>query len=769
MSSLRTKPLVAATSFVAITVSVAMSGGAPTSASVENGNRRIDIQFSNPGDQDVGGIAVTDDGTVIVAGATDDDFAGAVVGGADDDALLYATNESGEIEWAVVEDGDDESIGNEDEYFNDVIVHSNGYIYAVGQINGDGGTNGQAAINRYWPSGEFIDQVVWDDPGDTTWDEAQSLVEGPDHKIYVVGYSGGDLPDGHTVLGDHDAFVAVINPDLSDIAALETIYWVGDAGDDRAYSIDVDGAGNLYIAGRSDDTDFDGSLNTGGVWDWYVAKIDNDGDLVDDGEIEWFQFGGLDVAEGEDGDDRAWDVEFSAELDVLYVGGYLGNSPRLGGAPEDLSQQGFVTYLHPDDGTFVYASSVGLCGCNDSEVKTVVIDHDGHAITSFSLDGDDAYNQTAFGPHGEGIDSGVIHTDGGSFWNDYLVSSGDDEIMNSIIDDSGNLWLVGETSGDFAASRGGDDDIFLSLYRVRDPRRTSRSNNNSASWSVLSGTDRFDSSIVASRTSAEGGSVILVNGRNQVDLLLASMLDSSRTESLDGRVLFVEAGATQVPESLRIEWERLAPSAVTVIGGPDSVSDEFLAALANGSVPTTRVQASQVVARILDSSVAGTSLVLVGDDEPTNALQAVSWANAVGGTVLPLSAALYELDRLKAIGFSSVTLVGSPDVSGLAALAFIESSLGLTAQKVSSASPSDQSAAMATVVGSRSDVAVVSPTRWVDAVHANAMRLPLIWAGPECVQPGATAALASLSPTNSIRGFGGAMATLGDPRSALRC
>jgi len=691
-----------------------------------------------------------------------------VVGGADDDALLYATNESGEIEWAVVEDGDDESVGNEVEYFNDVIVHSNGDIYAVGQIDGVLNTTGQGVINRYSPAGVFRSQINLGDLPDNGWDEFQSLVEGPGGDIYVVGYSeGGFSIDPHPVGGDHDAFVVKFDFELHPPT---DIFWIGDAKDDRAYSIDVnDDTGDLYIAGRSDDIDFDGSLNPGGVWDWYVAKIDNDGDLVNDGEIEWFRFGGLDAAKGEDGDDRAWDVEFSAELDALYVGGYLGNAPRVGGTPGDLSQQGFVTYLNAEDGTFVTGDRVEICGCNDSEVKTVVIDHDGHTIIPFSLDGDDAYNQAHFGLHGGGIDSGVLHTERSSLWDDFFVTPGDDEIINSIIDDSGNLWLVGETSGDFATSNGGDDDIFLSLYRVRDSRRTSRSNTHSASWSVLSGTNRFNSSIVASRTSAEGGSVILVNGRNKVDLLLASMLDSARAESIDGRILLVEAGATQVPESLRIEWERLAPSAVTVIGDPDSVSDEFLAALINGSVPTTRVQASQVMARILDSSVAGTSLVLVGDDEPTNALQAVSWANAVGGTVLPLSAALYELDRLKAIGFSSVTLVGSPDVSGLAALAFIESSLGLTAQKVSSASPSDQSVAMAAVVGSRPDVAVVSPTHWVDAVHANAMRLPLIWAGPECVQPGATAALASLSPTNSIRGFGGAMATLGDPRSGLRC
>ncbi len=762
MSSLRTKPLAAATAFVVITATVAMSGGASTSASVENGNRRIDIQFSNPGDQDVGGIAVTDDGTVIVAGATDDDFAGAVVGGADDDALLYATNESGEIEWAVVEDGDDESVGNEVEYFNDVIVHSNGDIYAVGQIDGVLNTTGQGVINRYSPAGVFRSQINLGDFPDNGWDEFQSLVEGPGGDIYVVGYSeGGFSIDPHPVGGDHDAFVVKFDFELHPPT---DIFWIGDAGDDRAYSIDVDGAGDLHIAGRTDDTDFDGSLNPGGVWDWYVAKLDSSGVPL------WTRFGGVDPAQGEDGDDRAWDVVYSESDDTIWVAGYRGNAQYDPDDPSVFSQVGFFSQLGSADGSDRLALTNQLA---DSEGKSVAVDSRGHPIVAWSIDGSLPYNiEYSGGRFLGGRDSGISHNPGISpddYWDGYFTTTDDDEIMNMTIDDSGNLWLVGETSGDFAASNGGDDDIFLSLYRVRDPRRTSRSNNNSASWSVLSGTDRFDSSIVASRTSAEGGSVILVNGRNKVDLLLASMLDSARAESIDGRILLVEAGATQVPESLRIEWERLAPSAVTVIGDPDSVSDEFLAALINGSVPTTRVQVSQVMARILDSSVAGTSLVLVGDDEPTNALQAVSWANAVGGTVLPLSAALYELDRLKAIGFLSVTLVGSPDVSGLAALAFIESSLGLTAQKVSSASPSDQSAAMAAVVGSRPDVAVVSPTHWVDAVHANAMRLPLIWAGPECVQPGATAALASLSPTNSIRGFGGAMATLGDPRSGLRC
>lgn len=745
---------------VALVISILATWGvAPSRASVEDGRRRIDVQFPAAGDQEVGGIAVAEDGTVFVAGSTDGDFGGQVVGGADD-ALLYATNQSGEIEWAVVEDGDDESAGNEFEFFNDVIVHSNGDIYVVGQINGDGGDNGSAVISRYSADGELVqpEQVLGDSP-DIEWDEAQSLVEGPDGNIYVVGYTGDGIL-GNPVRGDHDAFVVRFDEDLLPVSA----YLFGNLGDDRAYSIDVDLNGDFYIGGRTDDTDFNASPNPGSTWDWFVLKVD-----VSEDEIEWSTFGGDTGDEG--GDDRIWDVRYSPIDDSVWAVGYRGlveYDPV--GHPGLFVKDGVILGLDASTGD---VDPLVINTYVDSEFRSVSIDSRGHPIVTWSIDGDNTENvENSAGILQGGMDSGLTHNPGFypvDYWDDYITTASNDEVFNSVFDSDDNLWLVGTTEGDLASTNGGGTDIFLSLYRARDHRR-SRSSTSVVPWSTTSGTDRFDSAVVASQSGPTGGTVILVDGRNVNDVLAASMLDSVRDHSQAGRVLFTAPGATDVPDALRLELERISPSSITIVGDELAVTSELARKISALGLPEpSRVAPPTIVDRIIGSATPTSALVLSGNQEPTTVLQAVSWSNAIDGSVLPFDAALFELDRLRSVGFGSLVVVGDLDPLRRAALSVIESSLGLVARTVTDPTPGELSLAMASTIGSRPDVAFVSPSNWLDAVHANSFRLPIVWAGPDCLQVSASSSLIALGPTRSIRGFGGAMAGLGDPRTATRC
>jgi len=743
---------------MSICAGLATAGVSPLQASVEDGRKRIDLQFASLGDEEVGGVAVSDDGLVIIAGSTDDDFAGESAF-SEDDGLLFATDDRGRIQWATLEPGLSEVPGDEFEFFNDAIVHSNGDIYVVGQIDGDGITDGQAVISRYSTDGELVDRMVWGDDPDTGWDEAQSLVEGPDGKIYVVGYTTAGF-DEYEVDGYAAAFVIVLDPELSDVSNPTATYWFDRVGDDRAYSITFDDS-TFYIAGRVDDND-DGS------YDWYVAKYDPS---AVDGWVT--RLGGDDADIWEDGNDRAWDVTYSSETEAIYVGGYLGGTPVYGDDtdPPALGQRAFVMTLNPSDLSGDLEDLV-LCNCNDSEIRSVPIDRLGHVVLPISFDGDDPASREVVGdPLQGGRDSLVQHgiSESESVWWEAFSTSGDDEIVNSVVDRRGNLWLVGTTSGDFADSNGGEDDIFLSLYRNSD-RRHPRPAKPTVTWSASFGADRFASALTASRNESTGGAVILVNGRNQTDILAASLLDASRSSTEIGRVLYLDSGAEQVLESVRTELQRIGPTSVSIVGDETSISADVMTTISTVvSVAPSRATPAEIVDRIIESALPSSSLVLIGNDTPTSALQAISWSNAIVGTALPFDVAVFELERLRSVGFDSLVVVGSLDPARQAAIPLVESTLGKVAHLVQDPTPGELSATMASQIGPRPDIAVVSPNNWLDAVHANSVRRPIVWAGPDCVQAAAVAALDALSPTRSIMGFGGAVAVLGDPRLALRC
>src|SRR5205823_3173313 len=76
--------------------------------------------------------------------------------------------------------------------------------------------------------------------------------------------------------GTFDGFVTKLNPTGS---GLVYSTYFGGSGDDKAISVAVDGAGNAYVAGFTDSTDFpvtSGAFQTtygGGASDGFVAKL----------------------------------------------------------------------------------------------------------------------------------------------------------------------------------------------------------------------------------------------------------------------------------------------------------------------------------------------------------------------------------------------------------------------------------------------------------------------------------------------------------------
>jgi uncharacterized protein (DUF2141 family) len=119
--------------------------------------------------------------------------------------------------------------------------------------------------------------------GGSGQDGATSIAVDSAGNIYVAGSTtstnfpgttGGAQP---SLAGVEDAFISRLNPDLTSV--VQSTY-LGGSGSDIAYSIDMDSADNVYLAGITYSTDFPGTAggaqpSPGGTNDAFVAKFDS--------------------------------------------------------------------------------------------------------------------------------------------------------------------------------------------------------------------------------------------------------------------------------------------------------------------------------------------------------------------------------------------------------------------------------------------------------------------------------------------------------------
>jgi hypothetical protein len=110
-------------------------------------------------------------------------------------------------------------------------------------------------------------------------DLTSSIVVDGSGNVYVAGHTYGAFAD-NTNQGFYDSFVAKFNSSLTQIAVKQ----FGTTGEDITYSIAVDGSGNVYVAGYTTGA-FLGNTSQGGV-DGFVAKFNSS--LVLQGTVKQF-------------------------------------------------------------------------------------------------------------------------------------------------------------------------------------------------------------------------------------------------------------------------------------------------------------------------------------------------------------------------------------------------------------------------------------------------------------------------------------------------
>lgn len=293
---------------------------------------------------------------------------------------------------------------------------------------------------------------------------------------YVTGYTlSTDFPTTpgayRTSLsgaGTWDAFVVKLNP--SGTAPVYSTF-LGGSGSDRGFAISVDGAGDAYVAGYTNSSDFPttpGALRTtfgGGAMEAFVTKLNAAGNALQ-----------YSTYLGGSADDRAYGIALDASGDAFVTGRTKSpDFPITPGAFEPTFQNticgpvlcahGFVSKLSSSGSTLAYSSYLG--GRSSDRGLGIAVDASGAAYVG-------GYTNSSDFPVTAGALGTVFHAGAcGSFtcsegfvtkvnpagtalvYSTFLGGSKTDQVHEIAVDSGGAAYVTGETnSTDFPVTPG---------------------------------------------------------------------------------------------------------------------------------------------------------------------------------------------------------------------------------------------------------------------------------------------------------------------------
>ena len=315
-----------------------------------------------------------------------------------------------------------------------LFIDGSGNIFVAGNTEGSlGETNGggsdvfvlkmdaSGALDTTFGGGDGITQfgnTTIGDPNDDGEDHLRGLYADDSGNIFISGHTNGSLGEANG--GGYDAFIAK----LDSSGALNTSFGGGDGilqfgnatiggtaddGNEYVRGIYVDDTGNIFMAGHTN-----GSLGetNGGLYDVFVIKLNSTGVL--DGS-----FGGGDGI---------------TQLGNVTVGGIADDgNDSLSELVVDNSGNIFVTGIT--------SGSLGETNGGGDDTFVVKLDSTGALDTSF---GD-----------GDGIAQLGDVTVGGT------ADDGNDSAQKLVIDETGNIFVAGDTTGSLGEASGGGYDAFV--------------------------------------------------------------------------------------------------------------------------------------------------------------------------------------------------------------------------------------------------------------------------------------------------------------------
>jgi len=347
-------------------------------------------------------------------------------------------------------------------------------------------------MNSQWTS-LFGFSTTWTQQLGTSSDEyAKGVATDSSDNIYITGYTEGGL-DGNSNSGSDDFFVVKYN-------SSGTKQWtqqLGSSSGDHAYGVATDSSGNVYAAGGTSGG-LDGNTNQG-KRDLFLVKFDLARNK------QWTQQLGTSSI------DNAFDVATDSSGNVYVVGSTTGG---LDGNSNSGNHLDLLLIKYNSSGTKKWTQQLGTPTADEG--KGVATDSSGNVYvagyTLGILDGNSNVNDG---------DPFVVkyNSSGGKQWTRQMGTSETDSAWGVATDSSGNVYVVGQTSGGLDGnSNSGGEDIFVVKYSVAGVKQWTQqfgSSSNDMAYGVV--TDSSGNVYVAGSTSGgldgylnSGGSDIFV-------------------------------------------------------------------------------------------------------------------------------------------------------------------------------------------------------------------------------------------------------------------
>lgn len=266
------------------------TGGAPVVCDPDKTDGPLGTAKSYGGDlnQSVSSVAIDGQGNYYAAGAfagSMDLGAGALVSAGKTDVFIAKWNPAGQLQWA-------KRFGNaNDQNVRDIAVDPQSNVYITGSFLGQIDFGGGALIQDgccfedvYLAKFDTNGTHLWSkDFGDTGWQKSYAIAADANGVVIsgsfqqLVDFGGGALQAAGG--GTFDLFVAKFS--LAGGHLWSKRY--GDAADQAAWDMALDGAGNVYVAGNAKGTtDFGKGAHTSPTVDGsaFVVKLDPSGGTV---------------------------------------------------------------------------------------------------------------------------------------------------------------------------------------------------------------------------------------------------------------------------------------------------------------------------------------------------------------------------------------------------------------------------------------------------------------------------------------------------------
>ena len=369
------------------------------------------------------GSATDSFGNVYVAGATTGSVEGQNAGAYDSIVTKYDSN--GNQIWI-------EQFGSANfDWITDIVTDNQNNVYVAGYTEGNLGNNKDAEVSDVW-------LAKYDSNGNQIWIEqfgteiinrTFGIDVDNDGQVYLSGYTIEENRRSQT----DDSWVTKYDSDGNRI-------WFSEFGTsqyDEAYDVAVDNRGNVYSTGW---TLGDLGGNNAGIYDVWVAKHDNNGELQ---FIE--QFGSEDY-------EFPWGVDTDSQGNVYVTGWTLGD---LGGNNAGSYDVWLAKYN--SDGDRIWVQQFGTQGDDSLLYGGIEVAANGDTFltgyTDSNLGGDNAGSYDTW--------VAKYNRTGDRQWIQQFGTSDFDYAHDISSDNAGNLYVTGITEGSLGATNAGAADSWV--------------------------------------------------------------------------------------------------------------------------------------------------------------------------------------------------------------------------------------------------------------------------------------------------------------------